>query len=235
MKTCRASGLVFRIKLSLELPYSIILSPVLSPASSAGESGVTDKITKFTSRTGIPASFALCTEVGEPDIKPKENKTQAKRKFINTPANKTSACCHFGLLMKLRPLSGPFIFSSSGVSPKIFTNPPKGKRFREYSVSPYRLPNNFGGKPKPNSSTRILKCLATKKCPNSWTSTSTSRIIRKIKILILSLEICHLSFVICHLSQCFFFFSTEKQLQIFIHFIHYFLQFVLAAEFFIFG
>src|SRR3989344_1736789 len=212
MKTCRASGLVFWIKSSLELPYSTILSPVLSPASSAGESGRTDKITKLTSRTEMSASFAFCTEVGKPDIKPKENKIQARRKFINTPANKTSACCHFGLLMKLRPLSGPFIFSSPGVSP-----------------------NNFGGKPKPNSSTRILKRLATKKCPNSWTSTSTSRIIRKIKILILSLEICHLSFVICHLSQRFFFFSTEKQLQIFIHFIHYFLQFVLAAEFFIFG
>ncbi len=131
-----------------------ILSADLSPAISAGDFEATDTTVRFTLLSVIPIGLFV-RDVGSPDINPKENKIHAKTKFINTPANKTIACFHFALCTKLLSRSGPFVFSSSGFSPKILTKPPMGKRFKVYSVSPNFLPKTFGGNPKPNSSTRI--------------------------------------------------------------------------------
>ncbi len=68
---------------------------------------------------------------------------KAKIKLKNTPAKSTAICCNFVLLTKLLALSGPFIDSSFGSSPKIFTYPPKGIRFSDYVVSPTVFPKSF--------------------------------------------------------------------------------------------
>src|SRR3989344_3600772 len=189
MKDFKVSKLRFEIESLPPTPKTgkdcrlIILSPDLSPAISAGDLGETETTVKCTFESLAPVG-TLLTDVGSPDMNPIENKIHANKKFINTPAKRTIACFHFALLTKLLSLSGPFVFSSSGSSPKIFTNPPMGKRLRLYSVSPYFLPNNFGGKPKPNSSTRMPNFFAVKKCPNSWTRTSTNKIIMNIIMLI---------------------------------------------------
>ncbi len=45
---------------------------------------------------------------------------------MSTPAERTIACAQRGLLTKLLEASGPLSDASSGVSPKMRTNPPNG-------------------------------------------------------------------------------------------------------------
>src|ERR1035437_5660386 len=178
----------------------------------------------------MPAGSAP-TEVGNPEIKPMENKSQANKKLAKIPAKSTMACCHLGLLTRLRDKSfeslsrnpTSTISASSKLSPKIFTNPPKGRALMEYSVSPIFLLNNLGGKPKPNSSTRMPNLFAVKKCPNSWTRTSTKSMM--IKIII----------DICILSHYLFFFFLKNCFQFAISFSGDFLQFFFSDEHFVLG
>src|SRR3989344_1504457 len=127
---------------------------------------------------------------GKPTINPSEIKNHAKRKFPTTPATNTDAWTTRFLDWKLSretevrpgaPLRSGLGSISAGFSPNIFTNPPNGNQLSVNGV-PFQVKSFLirGGKPRPNSSTRIPNFLATKKCPNSWTIISAQKIIIKM-------------------------------------------------------
>jgi len=91
-------------------------------------------------------------------------------RFMVTPATRTMTCFHNEAFWKAR---GSSEFSSS---PSSRTKPPIGSQFSVYSVSwscPMILA--LGGKPSPNSRTRMPTSLAVMKWPSSCSSTSGTR------------------------------------------------------------
>src|SRR5699024_10459907 len=81
-------------------------------------------------------------------------------------------------------LKDPWLLSSSS-SPTIMQEPPMGKSFREYRVSPFTVERSLGPIPRENSVTVIPFLLASRKCPSSWKITITEN--TKIAIRILNL------------------------------------------------
>lgn len=61
--------------------------------------------------------------------------------------------------------------SSPASSPIMTQDPPNGKTFNEYLVSPFTVLISLGPIPTENSVTPIPARFASKKCPNSWTNT----------------------------------------------------------------
>ena len=151
------------------------------PTGSCPESGLSGKILD-TYKLASGLAVASSTAVGTPIINVIKNKNQAKMTFIVTPATNTTACAQYGREPKARVLSPSSSSMAAGFSPKIRTKPPIGRALKVYSVSPFFTPNSFGGKPIPNSSTRMPVFLAAMKCPHSCTKISTKRTRKKIKI-----------------------------------------------------
>jgi hypothetical protein len=157
-------------------PTERILSPDFKPAAAAGEFGTISVTVVYVFWTGKPES----TDAGKPERKPSEIRSQANKKFMNTPATSTEAWMRRGLEVKLSG-SASVEPSASGFSPKIFTKPPKGSQFN-VNIVPFQENKDLalGGYPNPNSSTRIPTRFATKKCPSSWTITRMLKMMRKI-------------------------------------------------------
>src|SRR5438309_7208664 len=72
--------------------------------------------------------------------------------------------------------------SSSGPSPSILTNPPRGTAASTYSVSPRRKPSRVGPKPIENFSTLTPFHLARRKWPSSWIKITKPRPNATLKI-----------------------------------------------------
>src|SRR3989338_2267088 len=70
-------------------------------------------------------------------------------------------------------------------SPVSLTKAPRGRRFKEYRVSPILFPKSLGGKPMPNSSTFTPNFFAARKCPSSWSTTNPIKLKNAIRNSIL--------------------------------------------------
>ena len=121
---------------------------------------------------GDPATTAVmvgCTTGLKTHATTKSSST-AVSTFMATPATRTASCLASGAFVKARGSS------ESCSSPSSRTKPPIGSQFSVYSVS-WSWPSvlAFGGKPSPNSSTRMPVSRAITKWPNSWISTRGTR------------------------------------------------------------
>ena len=83
--------------------------------------------------------------------------TMASRKLKSGPANTTAILAHTDLLLNA---FGSDSFSSS---PNIMQEPPKGKSFNEYLVSPFSKLHTLGPIPMENSITPMPHFFATMK------------------------------------------------------------------------
>ena len=83
-------------------------------------------------------------------------------KLNKGPPKTTAIRLNTGLLLKaLSP-------SASSSSPNMAQEPPKGRSFKEYLVSPFTKLKSLGPIPKENSVTSIPLNFANIKCPSSW-------------------------------------------------------------------
>ena len=134
-----------------------ITSPSSKPAAAAGPSATT---LETTARL-IDSSCGMLNAIA--------NSSTGRMRFATEPETSTMKRCQRGAAASER-------VSVGSSSPSSRTKPPNGSQFTVYSVSPQRLPAIRGGKPTPNSSTRMPNSFAVTKCASSCATTRKIRI-----------------------------------------------------------